>query len=194
MANEIKEGLDSSQETLKEEPKVEQITAEERAELEELRRVKELSSRDLKGKDTKITELTKQIMLTKTAEEQAKIEAENKHKSTLAKYSKLAVKAVGLEDEFSELISGNDEDEIDLKIQSFVKIKESISKEKDKTIKALEDRIKILEANGTPPPSGSPTVTATLQTQFNEAKKLNDLPMQMAIKRQAQREGFVINE
>jgi len=138
--------------------------------------------------------LKKELLATKSAEEQAKFKADEERKEWLADMAKTKAEALQLDDKHSLLIKGSNKDEINQSAELVKSLVDTVSKEKDKTIKALEDRIKILEANGTPPPSGSHTITATLQTQFNEAKKLNDLPMQMAIKRQAQREGFVINE
>jgi hypothetical protein len=153
MPDEIKAGDLSQEPTPATEP-ANTLTIEERAELEELRRVKELSQKDLKGKDSKITELTKQVMATKTAEEQAKIESDNRLKDGLVKYTKLAVEKVGLTSDFADLITGNDYDEIDGKIQIFTKIKDSMSKDFEKQIKTLTEELNILKANGTVPTKG----------------------------------------
>ena len=143
------------------------LTIEERAELEELRKVKELSQKDLKGKDSKITELTKQVMATKSAEEQARIEAESKHRDGLVKYTKLAVEKVGLTSDFADLITGNDYDEIDGKIQTFTKIKESMSKDYEKQIKTLTEELNILKANGNIPVKGTSAGTKVItEAQF----------------------------
>lgn len=169
MPDEIKAGDLNTEPTPATEP-AKTLSIEERAELEELRRVKELSSKDLKGKDTKITELTKQVMATKTAEEQARIEAENRMKAGLEKYTKLAVDKVGLSAEFAELISGNDYDEIDNKIQTFNKIKESMSKDYEKQIKTLTEELAIYKANGIPPKKGDETAAAKLEFSREELK------------------------
>jgi len=166
------------------------LTIEERAELEELRKVKELSQKDLKGKDSKITELTKQVMATKSAEEQARIEAESKHRDGLVKYTKLAVEKVGLTSDFADLITGNDYDEIDGKIQTFTKIKESMSKDYEKQIKTLTEELNILKANGTPPPSGQGAPTnerERLISLYNAAEIKGDGTAMFALKEQIQK-------
>jgi len=166
------------------------LTIEERAELEELRKVKELSQKDLKGKDSKITELTKQVMATKSAEEQARIEAESKHRDGLVKYTKLAVEKVGLTSDFADLITGNDYDEIDGKIQTFTKIKESMSKDYEKQIKTLTEELNILKANGTPPPSGQGAPTnerERLISLYNAAEIKGDGQAMFALKEQIQK-------
>jgi len=166
------------------------LTIEERAELEELRKVKELSQKDLKGKDSKITELTKQVMATKSAEEQARIEAESKHRDGLVKYTKLAVEKVGLTSDFADLITGNDYDEIDGKIQTFTKIKESMSKDYEKQIKTLTEELNILKANGTPPPSGQGAPTSErerLISLYNAAEIKGDGTAMFALKEQIQK-------
>jgi len=166
------------------------LTIEERAELEELRKVKELSQKDLKGKDSKITELTKQVMATRSAEEQARIEAESKHRDGLVKYTKLAVEKVGLTSDFADLITGNDYDEIDGKIQTFTKIKESMSKDYEKQIKTLTEELNILKANGTPPPSGQGAPTnerERLISLYNAAEIKGDGQAMFALKEQIQK-------
>lgn len=192
MAEENKEGLDASQETPKETP-AETITPEAlkeqiRAELESQYKT-EISTRD-----RKLSEYQKELKNKLTDEERIKLEAEEERKSFLNDYAEVAGEKVGLTKDELKFIKGSNREEIKQNIEEFDKLLKAKMSEKDKTIKKLEDELKIYKASGNPPPSGSPTVTATLQTQFNEAKKLNDLPMQMAIKRQAQREGFVINE
>jgi len=189
MPDEIKAGDLPQEPTPATEP-ANTLTIEERAELEELRKVKELSQKDLKGKDSKITELTKQVMATKSAEEQARIEAESKHRDGLVKYTKLAVEKVGLTSDFADLITGNDYDEIDGKIQTFTKIKESMSKDYEKQIKTLTEELNILKANGTPPPSGQGAPTnerERLISLYNAAEIKGDGQAMFALKEQIQK-------
>ena len=155
MADEIKEGLDKDQVTPKEEPKVESITAEERAELAKLREESELLKRDLKGKDTKITEYQKDLKARMTEEERIKAQAEEERKEWLNDIAKTKADALQLDEKHSALIKGSSKDEINQSAEIVKSLIESVSKEKDKTIKALEDRIKILEANGEPPKKGN---------------------------------------
>lgn len=157
--------------------------------------------KEISTRDQTITKLQKDVNATKSEEERKQIEAEERHKTVLQKYSKLAVKAAGLDESFSDLITGNNEDEIDSKIEAFMKVKESIEKphlDLIKThlekIKSLEEEINILKASGAPPKGGTQTEPATLQSSYDEAKKKNDFALQTAIKRQAAKEGVTLRE
>lgn len=209
MAGEKPEGLDvKDQGTPKEEPAkkddvntddlIEQARKEAREESEgKLAALK----KEISTRDQTITKLQKDINATKSDEERAKIEAEERQRNIMSKYSKLAVKAAGLDETFSELITGNNEDEIDAKIDIFMKVKESIEKPHLEVIRThlekintLEEEIKILKANGPVPKGGENTQPATLQAAFDEAKKKGDFALQTAIKRQAAKEGVEIKE
>lgn len=152
-----------------------------RAENERLKKENELKDNDLKGKDRKLTEFQKALNATKTEEERKQAEAEERRKAGIVRYSRLAVKAVGLNEDFSELITGNDEEEIDSKIDTFQKIKASIEEPHLKTIKtlqaekiALEEEIKILKASGAVPKRGEGADEKTItRTEFNTMSELN---------------------
>jgi len=188
------QGLETTQETVEpaKDLTIDEIKAQAKAEA--MAEIEGKYKNEISTRDQKLTQYQKDLKARMTEEERIKAQAEEERKEWLNDIAKTKADALQLDEKHSALIKGSNKEEISSSAEMVKSLIETVSKEKDKTIKALEDRIKILEANGTPPPSGSPTVTATLQTQFNEAKKLNDLPMQMAIKRQAQREGFVINE
>ena len=191
---ETKQGQTTEPETVKDEPAKDQNIDELRAELEALRKETELKKNEISTRDKKLTEIQKELKSKMTDEERIKAEAEAERKEWLSDMSKIQAETLGLDEKHAALIRGANKQEIKESADLIKSLIDSISSDKDKQIKKLEDELKTYKAIGTPPPSGSPTVTATLQTQFNEAKKLNDLPLQMAIKRQAQREGFVINE
>lgn len=140
-----------------------------RAENERLKKEAELKDNDIKGKDRKLTEFQKALNATKTEEERKRIEDEERRKNILAKYSKLAVKTVGLDESFSDLITGIDEEEIDSKIETFQKIKATIEEPHIKQIKTLQDalksaeeEIKTLKASGPTPGSGQNTSGAKM--------------------------------
>lgn len=155
MPEEIKEGAVIEQPTPKSEPaKKEEISAETLT--EKIKADLELKYKDeISGRDKKLTQIQKELNARLTEEERLKIESENRIRATLEKYSKIAVKAAGLDESFASLISGSNEDEIDLKIDAFTKIKESITKEYEKKIKALEDELNIYKANGPVPKKGA---------------------------------------
>lgn len=207
MAEEKKEGIEKPQSTpeekAKEEVNVDELIekAKEEARLEAIKEAEGKFKKEISTRDQTITKLQKDVNATKSEEERKQIEAEERHKTVLQKYSKLAVKAAGLDESFSDLITGNNEDEIDSKIETFMKVKESIEKphlEVIKThlekIKSLEEEINILKASGAPPKGGTQTEPATLQSSYDEAKKKNDFALQTAIKRQAAKEGVTLRE
>lgn len=170
MADEIKEGLDVNRETQKAEPKSDTITTDERAELDNLRKQTELFEADLKGKDRKLTELQKEVKARMTAEEQAKMSADEERKEWLADIAKTKADALQLDEKHSALIKGNSKDEINSSAEMVKSLLDSVNKEKDKTIKALEDKIKVLEANGAPPPSGQPNTVSKMEFTREELK------------------------
>lgn len=206
MLDEKKEGIDANQSTPESKAaeidvEAEIAKAKEEARLEALKEAEGKYKKEISTRDQAITKLQKDVNATKSDEEKAKIEAEEQRKSILSKYSRLAVKAVGLNDDFSDLISGNNEDEIDSRIETFMKVKESIEKphlEVIKThlekIKSLEEEITILKASGAAPKGGAGAEPATLQSAYDEAKKRGDFAAQTAIKRQAGKTGVELRE
>lgn len=207
MAEEKKEGIEKPQSTpeekAKEEVNVDELIekAKEEARIEAIKEAEGKFKKEISTRDQTITKLQKDVNATKSEEERKQIEAEERHKTVLQKYSKLAVKAASLDESFSDLITGNNEDEIDSKIETFMKVKESIEKphlDLIKThlekIKSLEEEINILKASGAPPKGGTQTEPATLQSSYDEAKKKNDFALQTAIKRQAAKEGVILRE
>jgi hypothetical protein len=206
MADDKKEGIDASQSTPDDKAAAVDVEAQiekakEEARAEALREAEGKYKKEISTRDQAITKLQKDVNATKSDEEKAKIEAEEQRKAILSKYSKLAVKAAGLADDFSDLITGTNEDEIDSKIETFIKVKESIEKphfDVIKThlekIKSLEEEITILKASGAAPKGGGATEPATLQSAYDDAKKRGDFAAQTAIKRQASKTGVELRE
>ena len=155
--------------------------AKEEARAEAAKEIEGKYKKEISTRDQAITKLQKDVNATKSDEEKAKIEAEEQRKTILTKYSRLAVKAAGLSDDFSDLITGNNEDEIDSKIETFMKVKESIEKphlEVVKThlekIKSLEEEINILKASGAVPKGGGGTDGKTIKrVDFNAMSEIN---------------------
>ena len=110
---------------------------------------------EISGLNRKVTESEKAYKLRLSEEERTKAEADEKRKLYLERYVKLAVKAAGFDESFSELFSGVDEEDIDKRVSSFDKLKQTIEKPHLDKIKSLEEEIKILKANGTPPKNGA---------------------------------------
>ena len=136
---------------------------------------------EISGLNRKVTESEKQLKARLTEEEQAKIAQDEKRKADLGRYAKMAAKAAGFDDAFSELITGSDGDEIDRKVEVFSKMKESIEKphlEVVKThlekIKSLEEEINILKASGAVPKGGGGTDGKTIKrVDFNAMSEIN---------------------
>lgn len=166
MADEQK-GLDASQETSATEPI---ITADERAELETLRKQTELYKSDLSGKDKKLTELQKEVKARMSAEEQAKMQAEEERKEWLSDIALTKAQALNLDDKHSALIKGNSKDEINAAAELVKSFKDSVVKDYEKKIKTLEEELNILKANGTPPPAGTPASTGKMEFTREELK------------------------
>lgn len=149
---------------------------------------------EISGLNRKVTESEKQLKARLTEEEQAKIAQDEKRKADLGRYAKMAAKAAGFDDAFSELITGSDGDEIDRKVEVFSKMKESIEKPLNDRIKSLEDELKIAKANGTPPAAGAATSTGDYQSQYDALKAQGKFDDAVAILRAAQREGKPIRQ
>jgi len=125
--------------------------AKEQIRLETEKKYKEL----LSSRDKANTDLKKELLATKSAEEQAKFKADEERKEWLADIAKTKAEALQLDEKHSALIRGSSKDEINQSAELVKSLIDSVNKEKDKTIKALEDRIKILEANGETPKKGN---------------------------------------
>ena len=161
-----------AQETPAVEPAIIEPTADEaRATLAaEIKQELELKYKnEISGLNRKVGEYDKKFLLTKTEEEQKQIESDNRTKTALDKYAKLAAKSLGLDEEFTELVSGSTDEEIDVKLATFSKLKESLEKTHLATIKKLEDELSILKANGAPPTSGnSPDAKIMKRADFDK--------------------------
>ncbi len=152
MAEEKKEGLDASQETPKETPAEitpDELKAQIRAELESQYKT-EISTRD-----RKLSEYQKELKNKLTDEERIKLEAEEERKSFLNDYAEVAGEKVGLTKDELKFIKGSNREEIKQNIEEFDKLLKAKMSEKDKTIKKLEDELKIYKASGNPPPAGT---------------------------------------
>jgi hypothetical protein len=187
MAEEIKEVELEKGQTQTDEPK--ELTIDEIKEqirLEADKKYKEL----LSGRDRANTDLKKELLATKTAEEQAKFKADEERKEWLRDVAEMSAKNIGLEDKFSGLIKGNSKDELKESADLIRSFKESITKDYEKQIKTLTEEINILKANGTPPPSGQGAPTnerERLIGLYNEAEKKGDGQAMFALKEQIQK-------
>ena len=166
MADENKESdLDKEQSQVEESAK--NITPEERAELEELRKYKDLSARDLAGKNTKITELSKEVKARMTEEERIKSESQSILNDLLEEFKGIASGSLGLDDKHKALIKGGNKDEIKESADLIKSFKESITKDYEKQIKSLTEELNILKANGTVPVKGTSAGTKVItEAQF----------------------------
>lgn len=164
------------------------------AELEE--RKKEIS-----GLNRKISEdekVIKQKELEKLSEQdrakaelemirQEKLKTENEIKEMArGRVIDKALIDAGIPLEFAKRISGQEESEIQADVKAF---KDYI----DKLVNEKKEQAVNQALAGKAPQAGVPG-TVSLQAMYDEQKKIGNLPQQMAIKRQAQREGIVLNE
>ena len=88
-------------------------------------------------------------------EERIKSEAQSTLQDLLEEFSNVAAANIGLDDKHKSLLKGNTKDEIKSTAESLKSFKESIEKPHLDKIKSLEEEIKILKANGTPPKNGA---------------------------------------
>ena len=174
MADEIKEVELEKGQTPEEQPK--ELTIDEIKEqvrLEADKKYKEL----LSGRDRANTDLKKELLATKTAEEQAKFKADEERKEWLKDVADMSAKNIGLDDKFSGLIKGNSKDELKESADLIRSFKETITKDFEKQIKALTEELTILKANGSAPKIGVTDPTderSRLISEYNEAEKRGD--------------------
>ena len=168
MAEKI-EGLDTVQVTPPEtQPTIEEQIAKAKADAyaeAEGKYKNEISTRD-----TKLTQYQKDLKAKMTEEERIKSEADAERKEWLSDIALTKAQALNLDEKYSALIKGNSKDEINASAELVKSLLDSVNQVKDKTIKALEDKIKILEANGTPPPAGNGAITGKVEFTREELK------------------------
>jgi chromosome segregation ATPase len=194
MPEPIKEGAVSEQPTPAAEPAKEQSIEELRAELESYKKKTELSANEISTRDKKLTELQKEVKARMSEEERIKAESQSVLTELLEEFSNIASGSIGLDDKHKALIKGSTKDEIKASAELVKSFKESLVKDYEKQIKTLTEELAIYKANGTPPKAGTQTEPANLQSAYNEAIKTGNAALQIAIKRQAGREGFVLTE
>jgi chromosome segregation ATPase len=136
---ENKQGQTTEPETVKDEPAKDQNIDELRAELEALRKESELKKNEIATRDKKLTEYQKELKSKMTEEERLKAEAEAERKEWLEDMAKIQAETLGLEQEIKESAE---------LIKSLI---DSISSEKDKQIKKLEDELRTYKAAGEAP-------------------------------------------
>jgi len=146
----------------------------EQARLETEKKYKEL----LSSRDKANTDLKKELLATKTAEEQAKFKIDEERKEFLKEVADMTAKNIGLDDKFSSLIKGNSKDELKESAELIRSFKDSITKDYEKQITKLEEEIKILKAGGSAPAGSGQKVVGSLReqliNQYNEAEKRGD--------------------
>jgi len=146
----------------------------EQARLETEKKYKEL----LSSRDKANTDLKKELLATKTAEEQAKFKIDEERKEFLKEVADMTAKNIGLDDKFSSLIKGNSKDELKESADLIRSFKDSITKDYEKQITKLEEEIKILKAGGSAPAGSGQKVVGSLReqliNQYNEAEKRGD--------------------
>lgn len=164
---EIKEGLEVTQETPKGQPEdIESL----RAELETLRKQTELNKADLSGKDKKLTELQKEVKARMTEEERIKSESQSVLNELLEEFAIIASNSIGLDEKHRSLIKGSNKEEIKVSAELIKSFKESVTKEYEKQIKSLTEELNILKANGTPPTSGVTGSVSKMEFSREELK------------------------
>lgn len=196
MPNEKEQGLDENQETGKEE-KAKDLTIDEikaQAKAEAMAEIEGKYKNEISTRDQKLTQYQKDLKARMTEEERIKAQAEEERKEWLSDIAKTKADALQLDDKHSALIKGSSKDEINASAELVKSLVDTVSKEKDKTIKALEDKIKILEANGTVPPAGIKTVPEGIQSQYDDYKKKGMTAEMISLVRTAKLQGIQINQ
>jgi len=161
----------------------------EQARLETEKKYKEL----LSSRDKANTDLKKELLATKTAEEQAKFKIDEERKEFLKEVADITAKNIGLDDKFSSLIKGNSREELKESAELIRSFKDSITKDYEKQIKTLTEELNVLKANTQAPAAGNTTPPATLQSAYQDAIKTGNIAQQNAIVRAAAQQGVTLN-
>jgi chromosome segregation ATPase len=187
MTDEIKQGQTVEPETVKTEPAKDQNIDELRAELESLRKESELKKNEIATRDKKLTEYQKELKSKMTEEERLKAEAEAERKEWLDDMAKIQAETLGLDEKHASLIKGANKQEIKESAELIKSLIDSISVEKDKQIKKLEDELKTYKAAGEAPKGGNTTPASARQSlinQYNEAEAKGDADKMFYLKEQ----------
>lgn len=162
MSEQEKQGLDTVQETEKTaetntgiEQTPEQTPEQLRAELERLRKQSELTKNEISTRDKKLTELQKDLKARLSEEERIKMEAEQERKEWLEDMAKIQAETLGLDEKHAGLIKGANKQEIKESAELIKSLIDSISGDKDKQIKILQDELKTYKAAGDTPARGA---------------------------------------
>jgi chromosome segregation ATPase len=159
MPEEIKQGQTTEPETVKTEPAKDQNIDELRAELEALKKDSELKKNEIATRDKKLTEYQKELKSKMTEEERLKAEAEAERKEWLEDMAKIQAETLGLEEKHASLIKGANKQEIKESAELIKSLIDSISVEKDKQIKKLEDELRTYKAAGEAPKKATEPMT-----------------------------------
>jgi chromosome segregation ATPase len=188
---ESKQGLDASQETEKStetNTEIEQTPEQLRAELEKLRKQTELTKNEISTRDKKLTELQKDLKARLSEEERIKMEAEQERKEWLDDMAKIQAETLGLDEKHAGLIKGANKQEIKESAELIKSLIDSISGDKDKQIKKLEDELKTYKAAGDAPKGAKSEPAAgsrqSLINQYNEAEAKGDADKMFYLKEQ----------
>jgi len=183
---------------------IEQLRAEQaalKAELEAIKTFAETQKKEISGRDSKITELSKQLKeLSKNSmtEEEIRQAREREITEELEKVKRekdelirsgivsKALSDAGLKSDFASFITGRDEQTISEQVKILSEnINHNATEQKQKEINSI--------LGGQPPQKGTQPQNNDLQSLYNNAKSKNDIAMMNAIKRKAASEGVIIN-
>jgi len=182
---EIKEGLEEIQTTQTEtQPTIEELRAQIKEELEGKYK-NEISTRD-----QKLTQYQKDLKAKMSDEERIKAEAEAERKEWLEDIAKTKADSLGLDEKHSALIKGNSKDEINANAELIKSYRDSVVKDLEKQLKAKDEELNILKANGTPPPAGQGAPSSErerLISLYNAAEIKGDGQAMFALKEQIQK-------
>jgi cell division septum initiation protein DivIVA len=167
---------------------IEDVKLQLKSEISGLNRRNSELEKELKKKDLeKLSEKERiQAELDEAREEKKRIEQEAAEIIRGRNVDKELYDA-GLSVEFAKRVIGQTEEEIKADVKA---LKKFIDAEINKGIEAEVNR----RLSGKPPQAGGPVEKGNLQTLFDDAKKRNRMEEMIAVKRQAARQGIIIQE
>jgi len=186
---EIKEGLEVTQETPTEsQPTIEEQIAKAKAEA--YAEIEGKYKNEISTRDQKLTQYQKDLKALMSDEERIKAEAEAERKEWLEDIAKTKADYLGLDEKHSALIKGNSKDEINANAELIKSYRDSVVKDLEKQLKAKDEELNILKANGTAPPSGQGAPSSErerLISLYNAAEIKGDGQAMFALKEQIQK-------
>jgi hypothetical protein len=144
---------------------------------------KELEAKELEKLDAK-TRAQQEIELAQKEKEKILQETEEIKRQRIIE---TAVFDAGLPKDFAKRINGANEEEIAKDVKALTAYFEA---EVNKRVEVEVNK----RLGGKVPQGGTPPDLGDLQTAFNKAKEKGDMPQMIAIKRQASKDGIILNE